>query len=390
MSFNISSDKIRSLIQAIFRLALIVILLLVVASQQGKIVGYSLLGNKDVQRFPVLELQDINAILPAVTEVLTADSLLFELNNSSGERIAYTKWFEGEFGYGGKVPLFVLFNKNNKVAGVILDENYESPDFLTDIEKKGLLKQWNGYSAEEIASVDVDGLSGATLTSEAIIRGVQQSADGNSKLVLDSNKILIKKIVGYLWVLVLLFAFFFPKRAGKYYVYLQVGSILIFGIYLKQFISFNQIIVWLTNGFHWQTHGFLILVFALAIVLPLFTKRSFYCAWVCPFGAAQTVCGKVRKNKFKFQPATLKYLRHLREVLFMSLLVLLWLGFSFDLTLIEPFTLFVIKHANYWVIGYAILFLIVSVFISDPWCRFFCPTGYVLEWLRKKEKTKGA
>lgn len=44
----------------------------------------------------------------------------------------------------------------------------------------------------------------------------------------------------------------------------------------------------------------------------------------------------------------------------------------------ELFTAFLYTSASVWVIVLAVLFLVLSVWVPRPYCRFVCPTGSLL------------
>ncbi len=74
-------------------------------------------------------------------------------------------------GYNGPVPVQVTI-KDGKVVSVTALDNDETPGFFRKVENGGLLNSWNGKSVAEAASMKVDGISGATYSSEAVIANV--------------------------------------------------------------------------------------------------------------------------------------------------------------------------------------------------------------------------
>jgi polyferredoxin len=140
---------------------------------------------------------------------------------------------------------------------------------------------------------------------------------------------------------------------------------------------------WLINGVVFEMQAFLIIVLILSVVLPLFTKRAFYCTYVCPFGALQELAGKTCKRKVKIPRSVTKVLRFIRPLILLVVLLLLAFGLSLPLGDMEPFSIFHLKAASLVVIVLASLMVIVSVFIPKFWCKYLCPTGMILELFRK-------
>ena len=127
----------------------------------------------------------------------------------------------------------------------------------------------------------------------------------------------------------------------------------------------------------------------MAIVLPLVTNKSFYCTFVCPYGACQELTGKVYSKKIKLPIAVLRVLKWVRPAGLGAIAVILLFGISVDFTNIEPFSAFTYQSASTVVLVMALFFLLVSIVIPKPWCNYFCPTGQLLELIRKPGKPIG-
>ena len=62
------------------------------------------------------------------------------------------------FGYAGNIPLHV-YMKNDIIEKVEIQQNSETPDFLTSVINSGLLTTWNGLTVTEAINKDVDAIS---------------------------------------------------------------------------------------------------------------------------------------------------------------------------------------------------------------------------------------
>lgn len=78
-------------------------------------------------------------------------------------------------GYNGTTPLEIHIKKN-KIVKVVLLKNQETPKYLARI-KKQYLPQYEGLKIKKNQSVAVDGLTGATFTSDAIKENVKRGLD---------------------------------------------------------------------------------------------------------------------------------------------------------------------------------------------------------------------
>ena len=75
-------------------------------------------------------------------------------------------------GYGGAVPLRIHIGKGGVVDSIEAEPNAETPDFFN--HASAILAQWQGKTVDEAAAMEVDGVTGATFSSRAIITNVQR------------------------------------------------------------------------------------------------------------------------------------------------------------------------------------------------------------------------
>ena len=78
-------------------------------------------------------------------------------------------------GYQGTTPLKVYI-KNNKVEMIEFLQSPETPKYY-DRVKKFLLSKWDGLKVKEAREKEVDVVTGATYSSEAVIKNVQLALD---------------------------------------------------------------------------------------------------------------------------------------------------------------------------------------------------------------------
>ena len=78
-------------------------------------------------------------------------------------------------GYMDTTPVKVHIKKN-KVEKVEFLKNQETPKYFNQV-KKSLLNKWDGLKVKDAATMKVDGVTGATFSSQAIIKNVQLALD---------------------------------------------------------------------------------------------------------------------------------------------------------------------------------------------------------------------
>lgn len=86
---------------------------------------------------------------------------------------------ERQKGYAGPIEVAILADNNNKVAGVLIGRNQETPAYLNRVRKAGFLKSWNKLKLEEVPDKKVDTVTRATYSSSAILSGVRKLAEAS-------------------------------------------------------------------------------------------------------------------------------------------------------------------------------------------------------------------
>lgn len=74
-------------------------------------------------------------------------------------------------GYNGLTPL-KIYIKKNKVERIEFLKSMETPKYYAKV-KKALMDKWNGLKVKDAKTQQVDIVTGATYSSEAVIKNVQ-------------------------------------------------------------------------------------------------------------------------------------------------------------------------------------------------------------------------
>ena len=252
-------------------------------------------------------------------------------------------------GYAGTTPLDI-YVLDNVVVKIVALPNVETPDFFG--EAVGLLDAYKGKTVDEALSAKVDGVSGATFSSQSLIsnvrRGVAYASAHNASAADGAMSWSLKTIVALL-VIVLGMTVPLVVRNKKMRLVQLVLDIVVLGLWTGTFVSYTMLVNLMSNGLtSWSLVVPMLLVVA-AFVYPLFGRRAYYCT-------------------------------HLFKVVLWSVLMLLMLlGVGFEWMDYEPFTAFILSSAGVVVIVFAVVILLTSVFVPRPYCRFMCPTGTLLK-----------
>jgi len=321
-------------------------------------------------------------------------------------------------GYGGPVPLKIHI-KDGRVAAVEAEPNAESPDFFN--RAKELLNHWQGKSVDEAMREEVDAVSGATFSSRAIIANMQRGLayakqrgqwgedgsvgaadtsaspiEGGSAGALETSAPPIvgsvsnsvgaletsaPPIVALIAVLLGAVVPLFYNNRRLHLVQLAV-NVVVLGLWTGTFVSYTLFLRIFAGGVSLSAIGVLaapLLMLIVALIYPLAGRSGHYCANICPFGSAQELAGKLSRRKLRITPRVLKLLSVLRNLLWGVLMALLLTGTCTAWIDYELFTAFLYSSASVWVTVLAALFLVLSVWVPRPYCRFVCPTGALIK-----------
>ena len=305
-------------------------------------------------------------------------------------------------GYGGPVPLKIHIDKDGRLTAIEAEPNAESPSFFD--HAKELFSRWQGKTIDEAMAEDVDAVSGATFSSKAIIRNVQRGlayakqrglayakqhglADGGKGAQEESVERTVAtgwtlgSIVALIAVLLGAVVPLFTNNRRLHLVQLVV-NVVVLGLWTGTFVSYTLFLRLFAGGVSLSAIGTLaapLLMLIVALLYPLAGRSGHYCAHVCPFGSAQELAGKLSRRKLRITPRVLRVLTALRNLLWGVLMALLLTGTCSAWIDYELFTAFIYSSASVWVIVLAVLFLVLSVWVPRPYCRFVCPTGALMK-----------
>ncbi len=301
-------------------------------------------------------------------------------------------------GFGGKLNLAIYIDTNGRLIDFHIISSNETPSYLE------LLTQWRDslkghflFDYEPFA--DVDTVTGATVSSNAILSALKTSGDGFAKLILKLPSIPL--VIRYnrwakylpdtngIYLLVTFIATLFVIYRGGFRSRLAVliFNLVLGGIWLNAQYSSEQIASVLS--LHTPAIG-LSGTFLLTIGIPLVVILfgNIYCGYICPFGAMQELLGYLIPRRFK-GTLTTESMRKARFFKYIILLVLILVFFiSRDRTtlagdpLISFFSFRVIKGGfDSSVLLIIVVALTGSIFYTRFWCRYLCPAGAFLSLL---------
>ncbi len=351
----------KGILNHLLRLITVALMLMAVAVQRdGRLLGHDLSSaDREEER------------TEKASAARQADGTVVVSTKELGKKIA---------GYGGPTPLTVTLT-GGIVVDIKAENNNESPEFFG--KAFGYLSgKWKGRKAADILADKPDGVTGATLSSNALNENMQLAmqqvieASGSAspgKATWTIAKAAVLLVVAMGCVLPLFSGF---KRYRTLWLCVNV---VVLGLWGGTFLSHALIVNWLSNGTNLLAAMAAVLMLMAAFLYPFFGKKNYYCTWICPMGSLQELAGKVNKHhKWKLPAQATRRLTQFNELLWATLMLLMLTGVWSAWMDYELFTAFLFTAASPAVIAVAVLFVLLSVFIPRPYCRFVCPTGCLL------------
>ena len=92
---------------------------------------------------------------------------------NAGDTTLYTEEFcKDIIGFNGDIPMEINI-VDGKIASINILDNKETPRFLDRVKNAGLIENFYGFTPKEAINLNVDAVSGATYSSNAIIKSVR-------------------------------------------------------------------------------------------------------------------------------------------------------------------------------------------------------------------------
>ncbi|MCD8233483.1 MAG: 4Fe-4S binding protein [Cloacibacillus porcorum] len=304
-----------------------------------------------------------------------------EWTAADGSRLISTEGLAKDvLGFGGSVPLHIYMREGRVVRVEALD-NYETPPFFAQVARD-ILPAWNGLTADEALKKEVAAVSGATISSRAVIENFRQGmeyARGTASVPNEREFTTVRSLAALATALCGLLLPLFIKSAQYRFIQLLANTAVL-GFWSGSFLSLSLLTNIAANGVKtWSAALALPLIFA-AFIMPFLGKKGHYCSWMCPLGSLQELLNRLPVPKINIPASAVKWLEYLREAVWLAMMMLMWLGVGFELMDYELFSAFLFRRAAPLVLALAAVFFALSLVTPRPYCRFLCPTGTLIRF----------
>jgi nitroreductase len=291
-------------------------------------------------------------------------------------------------GYAGPVPLLIGLDQEGRIVGVEPLPNSETRAFIDYIREEGYFDAWDGLTVAEALEKRVDAVSGATMSSSAMGASLRVALARSGSIAAAVPPEASSRVGAAPWfawgaVVLSLLMFAAPRRLRRLRFFQQILNVVVLGFWAGFLLSLSSAYGWLANGVTLSGLGVLFAVCILAILLPLLTGRDYYCTHLCPYGSAQDLASRVWFwRRVPFPRIAAIFLRVVRGCVLSGAFLFLLYGLSFDLSSFEPFAAFQYRSAPVASLVLAFVFLALALPFARVWCRYACPTGFLLRCSR--------
>lgn len=326
-------------------------------------------------------------------EIVNENPLVYEVS-LDGEQIGFLG-IESEKGYQSPIKMAVLINNSSQIINVKVVDQDETPSFFLRIANSMFFNQFQDKSISDGFKINenVDAVSRATISSNAITKAIHKSVDfvGAEYLSTDVANVYrgfnfgtVDLAIIMMFILVLIANKLNNKKLRMLILFY---SIIILGFKFSTFVtlsSFFQIFTLnfpsLADNLRWY-----LLVIG-SILLVGLSGKNLYCSYICPFGAIQELDFKIAKVPFNISSNVKKRLSLIPYILAYISLVLVLTTENIGALSYEPFSLLFSGSGLdiLWVLIFVVLF--AGLGILRPYCKFGCPVGIIFRALAKVKR----
>lgn len=357
---------------------------------------------------PVVTQADVEKLFPGASRVeLAADASPRHYRAYSGEEasrklvgyaVSSTECGVDVRGYAGPVPVLLALDPEGRVLSVTVLPNDETPSYVSRLFSAESLAGYAGATYRDPLRIggDVDAVSGATVSQEALARTVQATLRVFATRVLRQEPVSEPRAAPRLA----------DYRLAAFAVMAGLSVLVrLHGLRLRRwFLGASVIVLGLVFGFFLGIADLVRLAFGVAFASGELAPRlaligtvlaltvafgRHYCSLLCPYGALQELLCAVSPVRIDVSPKLDRILRAVKYGLLLAVPVLFAFAGSFEALAFEPFsaTFQAMRSPaslRDLVLAQTPLFLLLVVLLAASLaaerfhCRYLCPLGAVL------------
>lgn len=386
------TDRLRPVLLQAYRLAVVLLIVLIIR-QQHQLIRVN-------GRAPI-RLDEVRAFLPNARSLAVDHSprqgmqVLDGAGNIIGHALRSSRYTDGIVGYSGSTDTLIVLDAADQIQGVSIRSSMDTPEHVRDIVADGqFLKTWDGLAGQKASAMDlkaagVEGVSGATLTSMAIAQGVvhrMKVIENASTATHDFHWQWRDTALAGVIVAAGLLAFTSLRSKPWLRRGFQVLVVGYLGLTSGDLLAQALVLGWAAAGtVPWRLAPGVVLLVAASLLTPWSTRRQVYCAQLCPYGVLQEWAGSLGQRlgiQISLRADIKRPLRLLPPMLLATMLLAVMLNLPVNLASLEPFDAFLRRGWGTATTILAIAGMFAALLFPQAYCKFGCPTGAMLDWVR--------
>ena len=265
-------------------------------------------------RFPdPLSTDHVRQLFPDAATVSATTTAVWQVNNDAdrkviGSILRTTPAADNVVGYQGPTETLVGVAQDGKINGIAVGESFDNEPYVGYVRDDTYFKTlFNGQTLEELASLDwannIEGVSGATMTSMAVTEGMVlaamhlRDAAPSQPETRNVRSILSFHDMGTVCVVLAGSIIGMTRLRSRRWVrtLFQLFLIGFLGLTAGNLVSQAMLVGWAKHGVPWRSAFGLVFLCAAAFVLPIATKRNLYCTHLCPSWCGATIAPPSRE-----------------------------------------------------------------------------------------------
>ena len=304
-------------------------------------------------------------------------------------------------GYQGPTESRIAIEPNGTVVGVAISASFDNEPYVgyvrgdagfEKILKKYSIQQW---STLDLKKEQIEGVSGATMTSMAVAQGLIaaaakfESALAAKQAARTSNWTALWRSMSTIAIVAfgLIIGLSSLRGISRVRVAFQVVVIVYLGLVNGDLLSMGMFTGWAQSGVPWQNALGLVVLAVAAVALPIVARSNVYCSHLCPHGAVQQLLPRRWKLQSPLPKAATRLLFWIRPALIAWVVLVTLLQLPFSLVDIEPFDAYAWRSAAWPTVIVAVVGIVASLRVPMAYCRFGCGTGALLQYLRRHSRS---
>ena len=288
-------------------------------------------------------------------------------------------------GYAGPIKLLVVLGPDGRIRGLRIIEHRETKNYVHYLETPAYLDRLIGKSVLDRFEVDrdVDGISRATVSVEALARTLRDSSRIAAERVYGMQVPGVTAPAAEGWGWALYGGLFIAAAAGYAATRRLTGrrrlrdgvlaaSIVIAGWYLSTPFSILQVF---NLALFRPSSSALWYVIVGSSLLSVAAAGRLYCGWLCPFGALLEFVGRLPVRKWAVSPEQDARWRELKYLLLGAAAVVVLATGRTEYGNYEAYVTLFSLHGSLpaWLLVLASV--AANLRVRRFWCRYLCPVA---------------